>query len=322
MLEKITQLKKLIENSKNILLINHIRMDPDAFWSLESFYYILKNNLNKKVKAINDEERPEDFSFLDDNQIFETKLNIKEYNPDLIISFDAASTGQLWKIYIENQDIFEKWNLVVIDHHITNQWFWNLNIINTKSSSTCELIFEILEYFDYTKYITPKIATLLYAGMLTDTNMYYNQNTTPKTLKIASKLLTLWSDFRAPIFEFFKKKTFEKTKLFWIALEKIQKSKDKKIVYTYLSQNDFKKAWATDRDTNWIIDMMINIEWIQIAFIVYSLDTWLNKASFRSKDFNVWKFCENFWGWWHKLAAWFSTNIDSKEIIKKILDLI
>jgi nanoRNase/pAp phosphatase (c-di-AMP/oligoRNAs hydrolase) len=31
MLEKINEFKKLIENSKNILLINHIRMDPDAF---------------------------------------------------------------------------------------------------------------------------------------------------------------------------------------------------------------------------------------------------------------------------------------------------
>ena len=191
MQEKITKLKKLIENSDKILLINHIRMDPDAFGSLSAFYYILRDNFNKEVKAINDESKPENFKFLDENQVFEPNLDLKEFNPDLIISFDAASKEQLGETYKNNENIFNNTDFVVIDHHITNLGFGTLNIIDTKSSSTCELVFEILEYFDWNKYITPKIATLLNAGMLTDTNMYYNQNTTAKTLETAAKLLKL-----------------------------------------------------------------------------------------------------------------------------------
>jgi len=317
MQEKITKLKKLIENSNRILLINHIRMDPDAFGSLTAFYYILKK-LNKNVKAINDENKPESFVFLDKNQIFEPNLDLKEFNPDLIISFDAASIGQLWEIYKNNENIFNNTNFVVIDHHITNLGFGTLNIIDTKSSSTCELVFKILETFNWTWYITPKIATLLNAWILTDTNMYYNQNTSSTTLETAAKLLKLWSDFRTPIFEFFKKKSFEKTKLFWIALEKIKK--EWKIIYTSLLEKDFKKVWTTDQDTNWIIDMMINIDWVEIAFIVYSLNKWWNKASFRSKEFNVWEFCKKFgWGW-HRLAAWFSSEDSQEKIVEKILN--
>ncbi len=322
MLENIKKFKKLLNESQNIILINHIRMDPDAFWSLSAFYYILKKNLNKNIIAINDEQRPENFSFLDENNIFITNPNLKDFNPDLIISFDASSLDQLWKSYKNNIDAFNKTNFIVIDHHITNPWFWNINIINTKSSSTCELIFEILENFSYTKYITPKIATLLNAWILTDTNMYYNQNTTPKTLEIAAKLMKLWSDYRTPIFEFFKQKSFEKTKLFWIALEKTQKNQNWKIIYTSLSKEDFKKAWATNQDTNWIIDMMINIKWAEIAFIIYTLNNWENKTSFRSKNFNVWKLCEKFWGWWHKLAAWFSSMKNILEIQNEILKKI
>ena len=95
MQKKISQLKNKIENSNKILLINHKRMDPDAFGSLAGFYYILKDNLQKQVKAVNDDPRPKNFAFLDNNQIFEPKLNLKDFNPDLIISFDAASTDQL-----------------------------------------------------------------------------------------------------------------------------------------------------------------------------------------------------------------------------------
>jgi hypothetical protein len=65
--------------------------------------------------------------------------------------------------------------------------------------------------------------------------------------------------------------------------------------------------------------MMINIDWVEIAFIVYTLDKWENKASFRSKDFNVWEFCAKFWWWGHKLASWFSSKKESEEIIKEIL---
>jgi len=319
MLENINLLEQAIKKSNRIVLINHIRMDPDAFGSLSAFYYILKE-LNKKVIAINDDKKPESFSFLDSENIFEINIDLKKYNPDLIISFDAASLWQLGETYIKNKETFDKTPFFVIDHHITNPWFWKINIIDTTSSSTCELVFEILERFNLVKYITPKIATLLNAWMLTDTNMYYNQNTTSKTLQIASKLLELWSDFRSPIYEFFKQKTFEKTKLFWIALSKIQTSSNWKIVYTTLTKQDFINTKATDQDTNGIIDMMINISWAEIAFIVYSLDKWWNKASFRSKTFNVWEFCESFWWGWHKLAAWFSSDEEIEKIVENIFD--
>jgi|GEM_PF-4516146 hypothetical protein len=44
---------------------------------------------------------------------------------------------------------------------------------------------------DFEKYIDKEIATLLIAGIHTDTNIFYNQNTTPNTLKVASELVKL-----------------------------------------------------------------------------------------------------------------------------------
>jgi hypothetical protein len=43
------------------------------------------------VAAINDENNPKDFSFLGMDHIINPELNISEFNPDLIISLDAAS---------------------------------------------------------------------------------------------------------------------------------------------------------------------------------------------------------------------------------------
>ncbi len=321
MIKNILELKKfetLLQKSNKILLINHIKMDPDAFWSLWALYFVLEK-LWKEVKAINDEKTPSDFYFLTNEKIIEPELDLEKFDADLIISLDAWWESQLWKTYENNKSYFDNRDFIVIDHHATNKWFWSINIIETHMSSTCELIFEILKYFWLLKYISPKEATLLTAWIHTDTNVFYNQNTTSNTLRVAAELMDLWADFRAPIFNFFQKTSFEKIKLFWKIFENLKYINGKKIIYTKITDDFFTKTNTNIEDISWVINKLINIENCSVAFVIYY--TWEEtKASFRSKKFNVWKFCASFENWWgHDLAAWFRIKKDLDEVEKLIL---
>lgn len=323
MKEKILQFWQLLKKSEKILLINHTRMDPDAFWSLAWFYNLLKNIWLYEIKATNDEKVPDDFSFLENNQIIEPNLDIALFNPDLIISFDASNLDQLWETYKNYKDIFDKKNFVVIDHHITNLWFWKLNIIDTNTSSSCELVFEIIETLEITKYIDKNIATLLTAWLLTDTNIYYNVNTTSKTLITWAKLMDLWADFRSPMFNFFKKKEFDKSRLWWEVLKDLKKSSDSKIVWWIVTKEIFIKTNTTDKDISWLInEFLSNISWCEVSFLLYPLDNWLIKASFRSNEYNVSELCLTFWWWWHKQASGFTSIKSIEEVEKEILEKI
>jgi nanoRNase/pAp phosphatase (c-di-AMP/oligoRNAs hydrolase) len=51
--------------------------------------------LGKKVEAVNDFLPPKNFEFLKTTHIFKENLDVKKFNPDLIISFDAGSVNQL-----------------------------------------------------------------------------------------------------------------------------------------------------------------------------------------------------------------------------------
>lgn len=322
MQKKITTLKNLLEKSNKILLINHIRMDLDAVWSLWALYLIL-NKLWKKLEAINDFEAKKDFEYLWMNHIFKTDLDIEFYDPELIIALDSWSINQLWETYAKNKDIFDKKDFVVIDHHHTNPWYWTLNIIEQGASSTCELLYSILIDLWFEKYIWEKEANLLIAWIITDTNIFYNKNTSANTLFVASKLFEKWANIRENIYENYNKTSWEKTKLKWIIFEKMKKKQDWKIVWAKLKKEDFDKTNTTSDEMSWIIANLINIEWVEIAFLLYELKTWWVKASFRSKNFNIWDFCESFpWWGWHKLAAWFSSekeiDIIEKEILEKL----
>ncbi len=321
MKEKIKNLWLAITKSKKILLINHIRMDMDAFWSLSAMYDILKQ-IWKNVACVNDELPLNSYEFIWYNEIIDINLNIKEFNPELIISFDAASIEQLWMTYSKNKNIFNNTDFFVIDHHITNPWFWKINIIDTNYSSTCELLFDILTELKLDKYITPKIATAILAWIYTDTNIFFNSNTTKNTHIVAWELIKIWADFRKPYYEFYKKKTFSWAKLWWEILANHMISIEKwKIVYALVSNEIFKKTNSNERQLTWLIsEFFSNIEGVEICFISHELENGTIKTSFRStENYNVSKISEKFWWWWHKQAAWFSTNKSLKEIEKDIL---
>jgi phosphoesterase RecJ-like protein len=321
-MQNIFLLWEKINSSKNIILINHIRMDPDAFWSLTAFYQILKK-LDKNIIVLNDETPPNNFKFLFKEKIFQKEPIKSSFIPDLIISFDAASIDQLWNSYLNNKEIFEKTDFFVIDHHLSNPWFWKYNIIKTDYSSTCEIVYELIEELKYLQYMDQKIATALFSWIITDTNIFYNQNTSPNTHRIAWELMKYWADFRAPIFEFYQKKNFKATKLWWEILSQIKQIKTKKKTFTYgiVNVEMFEKTNTNDNDISWLVnEFLANISWSDVWFLLYPLKNWKNKASFRSKEIDISILCQKFWWWWHKLAAGFQSDEKIEDLEKEIIN--
>jgi len=58
-------------------------------------------------------------------------------------------------------------------------------------SSTCEFVYYILQELNLDQHVDSKIATLLLTGINTDTNIYYNANTTYETFLAAAELFKL-----------------------------------------------------------------------------------------------------------------------------------
>lgn len=328
MKETILKLGKSIALAKKILLINHIRMDPDAFGSTAALYYVLKKAWYD-VKATNDEAPASDFEFLWSNDIFEAWMDITSFDPDLIISCDAASIDQLWESYKKHEKNFREKEFYVIDHHLSNPGFGHENIINSNVSSTCEIVLTVLEETWLDKYIDKHIATLLTAGIHTDTNIYYNSNTSPSTLRAGAKLMEYWADFRLPMFEFFKKKRFNKSKLWGQALTKLQKNNEWSIYWTIIAKEMFEDTDTSDKDVSGLInEFLANLEWMEVCFILYPLPDGKIKASLRSNGIDVSTICSEFWWGGHKQAWGFSVSCHSelhsesllKDTEKKLLE--
>ena len=306
--EEKSKFKNYLKNSKKILLINHRRMDWDAFWSLSWFYYILKNIWWYEVKVVNDEKTAESFKFLAKEEIFEPELDIENFKPDLIISFDAAAIEQLWDIYKKYLKVFLETPFIVIDHHISNPGFWSINIIDTSASSTCEITYNLIKEFGFEKYLSADIATFLLTWIITDTNSFFNTNSSPEAFKTASELMKYSPRHQDIIINLFKKKPYNRLKLWWKVLEWLKDIQNWKIVWNIIPRSLFIENSTTDKDISGLIDeFLTTIDWLEVGFLLYELEDKKIKWSFRGKNtkINLSDFCEKFGWWWHSAASGF-----------------
>lgn len=302
-------------------------MDGDAWWSLGWLALILQS-MKKDVKAINDTPVPDMLSFTWNTEIINPDLDVKAYNPDLIIALDSSDTDRLWESYIKWQDVFEQKHLVVIDHHISNPGYGNTNIIDANASSVCEIMTIIIEQLELYEQVSPQAATLLYTGLQTDSNMYFNTNTRSSTLRAWALLLDLGADFRLPISELYKKRTKAQMKVWQHALSKISYHFDDQICWVVLDRKWLDSLWLDESEISgcfkgFISEILINIDAVQVAYLIYPLDSWANKVSMRSqKWYDVAKICESFWWGGHKQAAGFKSEISVDTIEKELLEKI
>ncbi|MBN1494309.1 bifunctional oligoribonuclease/PAP phosphatase NrnA [Candidatus Peregrinibacteria bacterium] len=248
---------------------------------------------------------------------------------DLIIVVDTGDLSQLGKLYEQNAGLFTQVPVINIDHHISNNHFGKINYIDIMASSTTELLIPVLEELSKVtgkELITEDVATLLLAGIITDTGSFQNANTSPKAFANASHLLGYGARQQEIIQHIYKTKNLTMLKLWGRVLTKIQFDKLFRIVWSTISQQDFKETQSRDEDTGDIIDeLMTNAPGADIVLLIKQRHDGIISGSIRtvSPSIDASVIAEMFDGGGHTQAAGFKIkNGDllqtEQNIIKKI----
>ena len=101
-----------------------------------------------------------------------------------------------------------------VDHHISNQNFADANYIFPEASSTCELVYELIDE----EKITKEIAECIYVGIVHDTGVFQYSCTSAKTMNIAGRLMEMGIDFSRIVDKTYYEKTYEQNRILGQAL--------------------------------------------------------------------------------------------------------
>jgi phosphoesterase RecJ-like protein len=301
-----------IEKSKRVVILSHIHPDGDTIGATLGLYTILKN-LGKKITLFNatKSELPLQFNFLDGFSKIQDKLP-KSF--DLLISCDCSSFDRLG---IEKGD-FE---IVNIDHHKSNEYFGNINVVEPNFSSAGLVVYKLLE--ENKVKIPKKSAISLYTSIVEDTGFFRYGGIGSYTFKVVSKLVEIGVNPESVAQKIKSNEPLCKVRLRAFMLSNFELKNDAKIASIIITKEALKKSGATRKDTKNIVYELLDIVNVEVALMVLELDGYC-KISLRSNALkDVSKISKVYGGGGHKGAAGFEVyETDYKKIEKEIIKRI
>ncbi|PMQ00935.1 MAG: hypothetical protein CBR30_08480 [Dictyoglomus sp. NZ13-RE01] len=308
---------EVLNSEDNFLLVTHKNPDGDAVGSILGLYYFLLER-NKKVDLYIPGGIPYFYQFLAVENLSTFDCN-KSYN--VAVFLDCGDVERIG----ENNGFIEKIPLIInIDHHPTNTYFGNINLVDPSASSVTEILTNLILKFD--KNISEKTAECFLTGLITDTGSFRFSNTTINSLKTAIKLMEKGANISYISKEVYEKKSLSSLKLLGTALVRLR-SEDG-IAYSFISQEDMIENNAKIEDIEGIIDVIRTLRESKIAVLFYPISSQTTKVSLRSKSqsIDVGSIAKSHGGGGHKEAAGFEKlgkpEDVSKEIIQELKEYI
>jgi phosphoesterase RecJ-like protein len=210
--------------------------------------------------------------------------------------------GDLKRIGSVSQLIKEGIPVMNIDHHVTNTKFGIINAVDAEASSTCELIYGMLKNAKFP--LNKDIATLLYAGIMTDTGSFRYDNTTAYTHRVTADLMT----YKIPVQKMhdllYRGIPVSDIKLFTQVVHDAQLVFNDRVYCLSLTQktvDSFSKNFDIKEK---LFSFLRSVEGIEVVAILTELSSKEVRVNFRSQsNFNVAKLAQQFDGGGHIKAA-------------------
>lgn len=318
-IEKISQkelenFKKFIDETDTIAISAHINPDGDALGSALGLRKSLEL-YGKKSDVIKISEVDDYLKFLPQIDFYKNPSK-KEY--DLFIIVDCSEFDRIDKAI----EICKKSKKVlVIDHHEGGSIKTDLNIIHSDSPASCELVYEIIKRLNLP--IDKEIATLLYAGLVTDTGRFLYSNISELTFYTAADLYKIGADFEMIYKNLYQNKEISKLQFENHLLNKVEFKKPYALVG--VSQKTCKDFGVQMGDSESVVNTLRDLKGIEVACLVKEYGENEFKISLRSKDYlDVSKIARDNGGGGHIRASGFTINTDSMDkalnIMRKILE--
>lgn len=304
---QLTEILRVIGESRTILVATHIFPDADALGSQLALGEIL-TSLGKKICLYSEEPVSHILDFLPGSDQLQTSL------PDLR-GFDCAITldcGDKYRLGKEVDALMTVHPFIVLDHHAGHKEFGDLSWVEAHRAATAEMVFDLAQALGVE--LSLNAAYCLYAAIVADSGSFNYSSTTADTFRIAGELVARGvspSDVAGRLFDNF---TRNRLQLLQFVLNTLELYADERIAMIHVSRAMFDQTGTSGEDTELFINYPRSLSTVKVAVFIKETKTGLIGVSLRSKgDCDVARIAVGFGGGGHRNAAGFKmadTGID------------
>lgn len=318
---KINEMIQKLPKSDEVIITGHIHPDGDCIGSTLALSLVLEKYGYRTRVVL--EERSTIYSYLPGFETIKTYEEFFGLSPEGIegsFSMIVMDSGDLSRIE-PMRSVYERASLRIdIDHHDSNTYFGDYNIVDVKASSTCELVGLLIEVSDENSVLNHDIATCLYTGIIYDTGVFKHSNTRKETHLVTSALVAQGIDFNFMINHLYFRRSKKSIVANKIALMNIEFHDAFKGVSTVISNNDLMQNQLIKSDTEMIVSMLNEIEDTFTSVFFLEVREGEFKVSFRSSSkMNVCEVAKQFEGGGHIKASGCTVFGEFTEVKEKVL---
>lgn len=322
----IIEIKKLLAQPQDVVILTHRNPDGDAVGSSLGLAHFLSKN-GHQVNVVVPSDFPDFLSWLPgaseitvfDDEIEKARELIRRAT--LFFILDLNSLDRIDKVAESLHT--DKRPRIMIDHHLYPEPIADHMISDTSASSTCEMIYDFIEMLERTRDMDHKIADCLYTGIITDTGGF-KYATSPKLFRTASKLLEAGADDYKVNDQIWNSMTEKQLRLLGHCLaNRMEIIHEHRTGLIYLTKEDYANFDINRGDTEGVVNYLLRMPNIMIAAFIHEQPT-IVKISLRSKgDMDVQQICKaHFRGGGHKNASGGASFAPLGTTIKKFHQLL
>ena len=309
------RIDEILTGADSIAIAGHVNPDGDCIGACMAMYLYLKEQYCQKETDVYLGTMRSVFGHLEalDEAKGEAEVG-KVY--DLLILFDVSSED---RIGVAGEYLHTAKRTVCIDHHITNKGLAQINHVVPEASSSCEVLFELMDQ----KKISRAVACALYTGIIHDCGVFQYSNTSGRTMQIAGWLMDLGIPYTKIIEDSFYKKTYAQNKILGQTLLNSELFLEGRCIAGIVTDSDMETFQVTAKDLDGIVNQMRLTEDVEAAVFLYATEDGRFKASMRSNGkVDVSRIAAACGGGGHRMAAGCTMDGAPEEIVFRLVELI
>lgn len=292
-----------LTKAQRVLIVAHQRPDGDTTGSSLALWHWL-DSLGIETLVFCKHPAAEQYLFLSHANHLVSDAKVFKQPWDVMVTCDAGDLRYAGVAdYVSSMP--KEPVIINFDHHVSNEYFGDFNLVDVRASSTAEVVSRFFEVNGVR--VTKDMASCLLAAVFSDTGGFSNAATTQRSLELAANFLRAGASLPHVYRATMVNKNIAMMKIWGRVLGRLQNG-PQGIVYTYVKKQDLDDYGVDGESVEGLSNYLSQLQDARAVLVFHDRGDGTIKASMRTvrDDIDLAAFAKHFGGGGHKKASGFT----------------
>jgi bifunctional oligoribonuclease and PAP phosphatase NrnA len=265
-----------LRSARRITAICHENPDADTIGAAVAVA-IIGQRLGAQTEIVSIDRPAPMFDFLEGIADVRSRPALE---PDLAVVCDAATLARVGRIAVEEAAWLGRARLLNVDHHVSSDYFGDLNLVDPHAAATCQVLAELVPELGID--LDAPLATALLTGIVRDSQGFADPSTSPETLRLTARLVEAGASLPRIHRTILVEMPYPMMELWGRVLGTLGSAADGRIVHATLMQSMLDETGTEQHDADGVVEFMARSKDADVAILVRELGPLETRVSVRT----------------------------------------